>query len=847
MPLAAVLALAGCRSTQVKAPEPAPPAASALLYGVWSVERRTGELSPEGLRRMEEAVATGPDWIAPQRFLDEQVHRPALTLAGRYGEYLTSASDPRRPSSERARSSYLAGRLGGEAGDRRLKVAADFDPSLSWAWHGVGWRAFNRGDTRGAIAAGKRALAFARDAHELTQFASVLARYFAQEELTTSARKVLVTALGIEGKLRLRDDERTQLQAELAELELESLGSVDVRRGVRRALGALKSPGLTLGERLRLILALKAGSLASSAVAEEEIAFAVLEGAAAGMSGESVRRLMDATLGDGPNSAGSPSGGAAGARGADAAGRLVAAFREPLASGAALQAVEAWLAELPAAVKGADGDFARAQLKALRVVLREETESAQPGVHVSADALARVGAALMDAGWYREARALAEGARPQGSSDSDEITKEARQLQRDAIEARAILAGIGALARRIDAREAFVRAGALGSDGKESVEGGRVESLVELRDEIAALFLRYGSDVSWPDVDQSPVVRYGPLGSIEHPGPAFSAEDEALGRGTKGDAVPGVSALFRRLGRFALLGNGVGQGGPDATVLRIVGTEQRAGEHLGRPFRGTVFWCDGADVPGRFGRNGANISGAALHEGYYVDLAMVRLEEAQWDRLRARFVGDREGLQAALDADGARVPERYRTEVSPALGAGDRMRLAVMGGFRGGALRKMTLAELAHVVATHEEGHLCDRASWYPVTFRRVLKLTSFAAAHGFRGGRIGQALEERAQLVALSECDDPRLAWIDILDAAESDGGGVTPHAAAYRRILRDLMERLEDEWKAGGWRDKPLDPEIRWIDQLHRLDPEDLRGLAMREAKSRGLGAHRRSDQRL
>ena len=815
--------------------EPVRPSASEAFYGVWSSERRGGGLSDEGRLAVESAAAAEPDWVAPQRFLDEFIRRPALTLPEQYGRYVTAAYDADASKKARARSSYLAGRLGGDHGDRRLHLALDLDPSLGWAWHGSAWRLFSRGDARGAMSAGQRAVALARDAHELTHFSSALARYFTAEELNTAAQGVLMTSLGAPGEKALRQDERARLEAELSRLELQSSAEVDVRRGVRRSLGVLKSPGLTLAERLSLILALRGQPTSESAVTEEQIAFSVLEGAEASPSGDDVRRLLGATSGDRERRAQAPES------------RLVSAFREPLHSGAALQAVEAWSAELPSAVMNPDGTFTRAPLERLMGVLRSNGRGPKAGSLPSVESLAQTGAALMDAGWFREARALAEGVLARSGSSGaansqasgGALVREAQQLQRDAIAARAILAGIGALAQRLDAREAFVNAGALASEDEDSVEGGRVDSLRELQGEIADLFLRYGQSVSLPAVDQSPVIRYGPLGSIVHPGPRFSDEDASQGRGVAGQPVLGTAGLFARLGRFALLGLGVGQGGPDATVLRVVGVQERSGEHLGRAFRGTVFWCDGADVPGRFGRSGASISGAALHEGYYVDLAMVRLEEAQWDRVRARFQGDAKGVRSALDAPAARVPERFRAEASPALGAGDRMRLAVMGSPSGGALRKMTLPELAHVVATHEEGHLCDRASWYPISFGRLIRLISFAGAHRFKSGRIAQALEERAQLVALCECDDTRLAWIDLLDAAESDGGGVTPHAAAYRRLLSDLLDRLDAEWQDGGWRQTALDPSARWIDQLHRVEPERLRGLALREAKSRGVAA--------
>lgn len=848
----ALILLPACRGTFST---PVLPAASDSFYGAWIEQRQGITLSASAEAAARRAAELDPAWAAPARFLDESVHRGALTLPERYGQYVSAAEDPTLPRELRARSSYLAGRLGGDVGGRRLERSAELDPALGWAWHGIGWRAFSSGNARKAIWAGERAVHFARDPHELTHFSSALARYFSSDERNVSAQKVLGGALTAPAPLGLRPGELAQLRAELSEFEMKSLAKAGVRRGVRRALDALHYPTLTLEERLSLIVALAGAPVRSGAVAREEIAYSALKGA------EAVRasviaperagglvRLVDALLAD--EVAAFPAGGAGlsgvlSTGGGSAAGdQLVDAFAEPLGSRIALEAFEGWQVELPAAVRGADGDFVRPGLRELHSVLEVETLASQGLVTPSLESFERLAGALMHAGWFREARAFAEGVLATGSRRArqgwtpDEVSLDAaaRQVQRDAIQARAVLAGIGALAQRIDAREAFVQAGAVGSSPFESLEGGQVESLRQLQGEIIQLFERYEAPWLATETVRSPVIKYGPLGQIVHPGPVFSAEDESQGRGTQGDPVPGIAALFGQMGRFALLGLGVGQGGPDATILRTVGVEERSGEHLGRPFRGTVFWCDGADVPGRFGRRGASISGAALHEGYYVDLSMVRLEQQRWGRLRERFDGQAPSIVAAITAEGARVPEAYRAEVSPALGAGDRMRLVVMGGGEGRGLQSMTLARLAHVVAVHEEGHLCDRASWYPLSFGRILKLISFAGAHGFKGGRIGQALEERAQLVALCACDDPRLAWIDLLDAAENAGGGaVTPHAAAYRLLLGDLLERLDSEVRRGTWVGVDLDPTMRWIDQLHRIPAEELRGLAIREAAQR------------
>ncbi|MEM8713646.1 MAG: hypothetical protein AAGG01_22110, partial [Planctomycetota bacterium] len=643
--------------------EPLVSNASRGLYASWSAERRVGGVEAEELNHLVEA---SPEWVAPARFFDEYVRRAALTLPERYGSYLTAAEDLDRSGPERARAFYLAGRLGGEAGEQRLRRATDLDPRLGWAWHGLGWRAFSSGDARRAAWAGERAVGLARDPHELAHFSSALARYLAQDQRNAGAQEVLASALARSKSLVLRPDEAEKLGVELAEIELASLAPADLRRGSQRALGLLERPGLTARERLQLTLSLRSTPMQEGHVAEDQIAHALLAGSAGlrateGPEGAAraaeVLRLSDQLFRGDPSAASGGQGTAfsaagaalggprwstssAGVRPADDWARRVAAFSGTLGSGAARSAIEDWAAELPAAARRDDGGLVRVELEGVREALARFTED-------DPVAISGLGGALLRAGWFHEARAFAEGVLARASDRSTESADAARALQVDAVRARALLGSLAALAQRIDAREAFVSAGAIGSQPLESLEKGRVESIRELESEIVALFQRYGGLADEAEIE-SPVIRYGPLGRIVHPGPRFSAEDDALDRGAVGEPVPGLANLFGRLGRFALLGLGVGQGGPDATVLRVVAVESREGEHLGRPFRGTVFWCDGADVPGRFGRRGASISGAALHEGYYVDLSMVRLEEAQWERLRQRFSGDDIAISVAL-------------------------------------------------------------------------------------------------------------------------------------------------------------------------------------------------------
>ncbi|MEE2940246.1 MAG: hypothetical protein VX460_07675 [Planctomycetota bacterium] len=770
------------------------------MHRAWVASREPGFADEEGSldRALADALTAAeldPTWAAPRRFVDDWTHRRGLTLPAPYGEHLRAA----RTGS--AVDAYLAARLSGDGADVLLDQARRLDPLLGWAWHGEAWRAFAAGRIHRATVAGSRAVRYASDPLELAHFSCALSRYLRADERAEAARSVLEAALLGTEQLVLRPAERAMVGAELALAELESIEERARRRGAARALELVADPRLTGAERAALAVTLS--GLGDDQVPGEALALALFEAADESLlerSGKLSRR-----------------------------GRLLQGFGAGLDGARIARAFERWRGTLPAWVLDEQGTPRR---PALAGVARAVEAHAEARV---LDSGLELCAALIEAGWFAEARALTGALAPEARDEK--TAARVRELRGRALRGVALMAEVAALARRVDAREAYRRAGATGADGVTPDEAGLVDSLGELTAELARMV---GSDAL---AETSPRIRYGPLGEVLHPGPVLSAEDEELGRGTQGDVVGGVAGLFLELGRFALVGQGVGQGGPDATVLRLVHVEERSGDHRGRPFRGTVFWCDGADVPGRFGRLGAAISGAALHEGYYVDLSMVAVDLARWDAVRERFAGDDAAISRARAAAPAAAAGGLRAMASPPLGAADRMRLSVMSeraraaGASLGELEPMTLSELAAVVAVHEEGHLCDRGSWYPLGPMQVVRLLSFGAAHGFNGKEIARALEARAQLVALCEAEDVRLAWVDILDAAEGGGAGVTPHGRAYSGLLQDLIDRLEAEFRAGGWQGAGLDPAGRWVDQLHRLDGEALRGLALREARSRGL----------
>ncbi|MDF1839384.1 MAG: hypothetical protein P1V35_16070, partial [Planctomycetota bacterium] len=358
---------------------------------------------------------------------------------------------------------------------------------------------------------------------------------------------------------------------------------------------------------------------------------------------------------------------------------------------------------------------------------------------------------------------------------------------------------------------------------------------------------------------------------VIHPGPKLAEWDAHRELGAVGEPVPGLAQELGRLGRVGIFGSAVGAGPPDGSILRLIYSETVEGEHLGVPFQGTVLWCDGADVGARNVRMGASVAGAALHEGYFVDLQAVRQSQARWVMLAERFRADGSkekllGLQEILTDPGLPVhaPELIpmRTGAAPSpdldqepatmdpwvlthalLGQADRNRLAWMGekaqglGLAAGSLQPPSFDEAVLLTAVHEEGHLCERTRYLPLSEHWYAAL-GFLASQDFSPVRIQERLEYRAQLVALCKVPDPRLALIEILSLAEGSSSGL-PHGPAYADLLQDLVEELgaglreQAPWLKG----LKMDQEHRLVFQLHRVPVEALRATALRVAAREGL----------
>ena len=130
-----------------------------------------------------------------------------------------------------------------------------------------------------------------------------------------------------------------------------------------------------------------------------------------------------------------------------------------------------------------------------------------------------------------------------------------------------------------------------------------------------------------------------------------------------------------------------------------------------------MVWCEGADLKSRAGRLGADISGAALHEGYWIDIDAVRREHVPWLLVQREFLDDDDDTRAdrALESRGLALTEpeddrearrRERRAAVTLLGEADRLRLVVLRDRRRQGVQGdlVTLDEMVQVTAIHEEG-----------------------------------------------------------------------------------------------------------------------------------------------
>lgn len=789
---------------------------------------------PELLAALAEARALEPGWVAPRRFEDDLArasHREVAALEARRDEALAAPDD--------GGARYLLARLEGTLLERAFAEVVALEPSLAWGWHGLAVTLDGSAEVQRALRAERRAVDLARDPWERAYFTLACARVLDGARRREEALALLREALE---ELPLEPADRSWLATETALLELRSEEEPVRAAGYDRGLELVREDATAEHDIHRLVAAMRSAGAGVDPGARE------LELALTERSGEAAAPLLaDLWLDLGRSALVR----AALSRGVEGGGdEALAARVDRLAAfrlGAAGAAVREWLADLPAQVLGDDAlpaDPCLRRVVELAGALGEDGPSA-------AESRRLFGEALLEAGWFDEAREVAEALAPQDLAA-------ALSLRERAVAADLLLARIA----EVVTGEGDAGAGDAGA-------GGAPVDLDELLGRLAPLFARCDARFDGTEVDlegalarlaATPRQDYGPIATVLHPGPRFSAADEAAGLGGGGEAVGGLAAELARYGRFGLFGKVLGSP-PDGTVLRRLLVEEREGEHLGVAWSGTVAWCEGADLPAAPARRGARLAGAALHEGYWLDVAAVREERDRWRALASELdgAGAAGGLAEILAERGLRLrtppswPERRRAErraVEPVLGEADRVRLAVLHDRRseGEGLGRLPLADLVRAVAVHEEGHLCDRTRFLPLE-EHLGEVLGLLLECGLSARAVQRRLEYRAQLTALGELPDPRLALVELLDAAEAGEEGVLgglPHGEAYTELLADLLECLDEDLERDPGRWPSLDPERTLLHQLHALAPEELRGLALRLAKREGLVSSTRAPSR-
>lgn len=817
-----LLAVASCAAPAPRR-EPAPPdgAIEAFARARGLRARGAGFGDPELGRALAEARELAPDWVPPRRLEDDLLVAELRQVEALERRRTQRAQRPGDPG-----PAYLAARLEGGADPVAFEGALRVDRDFAWSLHGRAYGlSLGRADTALLREAWQAAMERASTPWEQAYMGHRLARTLQERGKTAEGCEILDGLLEEPGLLP-RD--RSWLEAERTAMALESHTREGRRMAYETGLRLLREESLDPGTARVLFEAMDGADPAADPDR------ARLEGALAArdepfLVGLRVELLVARGELASARALGSLSGDPALVAWAQEEAELTGYGERPAA------AHRRWLAELPPQVLAEDGRPADPRLRRLdELALEAEARAEEPAPWEA------LGEALLDAGWYGEAERVA--------SRLAELDAGAGLHLREA--ARRGTAFLTALEPRLEELERGWEPVAPGA--ARAASGGALDDLLR---RWAALAAEAGGDgdpaariEAWCE---APRLGPGGLAELVHPGPRFSAADERAGLGREGEPVPGLAAELDRRGRFAIVGRLLGQP-PDAVVLRRLRVERRSGEHLGVPWSGTVVWGEGVDVRTRAQRAGLSIGGAALHEGYWIDLAEVRPVQRRWDALRRRFAGDavdpaaRRRIELALDTRGLRLREgagrpasrrRERRALVPTLGQADRVRLALLRerAAEGELLGEVTLEEVAGVMAIHEEGHLCDRTRFLPLAEHLPAAL-AFVLESGFAPRAIQERLEYRAELTALCEVPEPRLVLVDLLAAVDEDLSRLG-HGPAYRRLLADLVRLLDEERERDPVAWPELSEEHTLVHQLHRVGPERLRELGRTLARREGL----------
>ncbi|MBK9384450.1 MAG: hypothetical protein IPN34_06475 [Planctomycetes bacterium] len=290
----------------------------------------------------------------------------------------------------------------------------------------------------------------------------------------------------------------------------------------------------------------------------------------------------------------------------------------------------------------------------------------------------------------------------------------------------------------------------------------------------------------------------------------------------------GLGRLLEAFGRFAVLGQVLG-GPVDVFAMREIHRRDLESELLGRPLRGNVVVGEAREISALAELGGPDIAGAAVHEGYFVNLDVVRAWASEVEELR-RVHGTKERRERLLEAPLPPCDRADRTALDEPLHVGQKLALRA-------ALRddpSPIYQRLFELVSIHERAHLADAAQYLPVG-RKPFAMLGFLIAAGFSAEAVEARLEMRAELCALAAADEPDLVLSHIVSYAMQ--GRSSAHARGFRVLLERFIAHLDEH--AASF--PTLDPSARLVQQLHRLSNEEIHRVALALARDEGLVGER------
>jgi len=219
-------------------------------------------------------------------------------------------------------------------------------------------------------------------------------------------------------------------------------------------------------------------------------------------------------------------------------------------------------------------------------------------------------------------------------------------------------------------------------------------------------------------------------------------------------------------------------------------------------------------VPGFIASQGATFTGAGIVHTVFLDAERVHADAA---RIRATTLGPEQQARPAADLASRRA-------LTEPLDVVQRLQVAVSEE-AGDALEERLIENLA----LHEGQHIIDVQAF--LARGQLGRLADLISA-GLLPGSVRSEVERRAQLRALRESSDPRLALAELLAQLPVEGPSAeSEHARGYAQLLGAFVRLLDRGDYQGGRQlhELDIDPGRVLIQQLHRLPKSVIRAVAL------------------